>query len=232
MRYQQFEMEDARSSVQKVCCSWSGGKDSCLGLHRMMAGGSQLVCLMTMFTESGDRSRSHGLARDIIEAHARLIGVPLLSASASWDEYECAFTDLLRQAGKLGATASVFGDIDIPRHRQWEENVCQQAGLCAELPLWQHDRLKLLDEWWSAGFEARIVVAREGVVDRRFLGRVLDRDTAAELTATGIDPCGENGEFHTVVTSGPLFPEPLRLDLIDQHLFQDCWFQDFALASR
>jgi uncharacterized protein (TIGR00290 family) len=216
-----------------ICCSWSGGKDSCLALHRALAAGNQLACLVTMFTEDGHRSRSHGLAREVIEAQAAAIGAPLLTASASWDDYEAAFVELLRRAKGLGTDTAVFGDIDIPRHRAWEENVCGQAGLIASLPLWQHERLALLEEWWAAGFEARIVVARDGLVDRRYLGRVLDRPTALELAATGIDPCGENGEFHTLVTAGPLFRQPLQLELREQVLKADCWFQDLAVrASR
>jgi len=219
------------SLVTSVCCSWSGGKDSCLALHRTLAAGDRLSCLVTMLTEDGHRSRSHGLAREVLEAQATAIGVPLLTAAATWDNYESAFVGLLRRAKQLGATTTVFGDIDIPRHREWEENVCRQAGLDALLPLWQTDRLKLLDEWWSAGFEARIVVAREGLVDRRYLGRVLDRQVAQELAATGIDPCGENGEFHTLVTAGPLFQQSIQVDLLNHHLRADCWFQDLALAE-
>jgi diphthine-ammonia ligase len=215
-----------------IACSWSGGKDSCLALWRMVRAGARLDCLLTMFTEDGERSRSHGLSRAVLEDQAAAIGVPLLSRSATWDNYETAMVDLLREAASRGVTATIFGDIDIPRHRAWEENVCQQAGLNAVLPLWQKDRLAILDEWWSAGFEARIVVARDGVVERRYLGRVLDRQTAAELAATGVDACGENGEFHTVVTSGPLFREPIHIVIGEQILRSDCWFQDLAAEPR
>jgi uncharacterized protein (TIGR00290 family) len=165
----------------------------------------------------------------VLEAQAASIGVPLLTAAASWDHYEAAFIGLLGQARELGAETAVFGDIDIPRHREWEENVCRAARLNAELPLWQNDRIALLEEFWAAGFESRIVVAREGLVDRRFLGRVLDRATAEELAATGVDACGENGEFHTVVTGGPLFREPIELELRGQVLRSGCWFQDVTV---
>jgi diphthine-ammonia ligase len=221
---------------EAICCSWSGGKDSCLALYRALStcGESgekpRLVCLLTMFTEDGRRSRSHGLAREVLEAQADAIGVPLLTASASWDDYETAFVDLLRQAKQRGAITAVFGDIDIPRHRDWEENVCREAGLTASLPLWQHDRLALLDEWWAAGFEARIVVARETLVDRSYLGRVLDRAAALQLAATGVDPCGENGEFHTLVTAGPFFRQPINIVLREQVLKSDCWFQDLDVV--
>jgi len=183
-----------------------------------------------MFTEDGERSRSHGLPRQVVEGQAASLQVPLISASASWENYEAAFIALLGKAKAIGAQTVVFGDIDIPRHREWEESVCRAAELNSELPLWQHDRMALLEEFWTAGFEAQIVVAREGVVDRRFLGRVLDHETAAELAATGIDPCGENGEFHTVVTAGPLFREPIELELRGQVLRSGCWFQDVAVA--
>lgn len=215
---------------ERIVCSWSGGKDSCLALDRAIRGGARPVCLATMFTEDGERSRSHGLSRGVIEAQAAAISLPLLSRSASWDDYEAAMVDLLCEAQQQhGATAGVFGDIDIPRHRQWEEMVCQRAGLAALLPLWQEERLALLAEWWQRGFEARIVVVREGVLDRRFLGRTLDLQAADEITAAGADACGENGEFHTVVTSGPLFHQPIRLICGQQVLRSGCWFQDVRL---
>jgi len=218
--------------MKSICCSWSGGKDSCLALHRVLARGDvRLACLVTMLTEDGKRSRSHGLSLQVLEAQAAAIGVPLLTASATWDEYEHGMVGLLSAARELGAEAAVFGDIDIPRHRDWEESVCRQAGLAALLPLWQEDRLAILDEWWSAGFEARIVVAREGLVDRRYLGRVLDRQVADELMAADVDACGENGEFHTLVTAGPLFRQPLALELGQQVLRSGCWFQDVSRAG-
>src|SRR3954465_7019849 len=104
---------------RNLCCSWSGGKDSCLALYRALRGGRPLSCLVTMFTEDGERSRSHGLPKGVLEAQAASLGVPLLSAAASWDSYEAAFVELLRQAKASGAEAAVFGDIDIPGHREW-----------------------------------------------------------------------------------------------------------------
>jgi diphthine-ammonia ligase len=215
-----------------LCCSWSGGKDSCLALYRALSAGGHLTCLITMFTEDNERSRSHGLAREVLEAQAAAIGVPLLTAAATWDDYEASFVGLLGAAKAKGAAMAVFGDIDIPAHREWEENVCRQAGLTASLPVWQQDRMALLDEWWQAGFEARIVVVRDGIVDRRYLGRILDRQTAQELAATSVDPCGENGEFHTLVTAGPLFRQPIDIELRETVLRSGCWFQDVAIKRK
>jgi diphthine-ammonia ligase len=202
-----------------------------LALYRILATGGRLSCLATMFTEDGQRSRSHGLHRSVLEAQATALQVPLLTAAASWDHYETTFIDLLGQAKRIGADTAVFGDIDIPRHRDWEENVSTAAGIEAELPLWQCDRMALLEEFWAAGFEARIVVARQEMVDRAFLYRVLDREAAEELAAIGVDPCGENGEFHTVVTAGPLFCKPIELAPRGQVLKSGCWFQDVAVLA-
>ena len=214
-----------------IVCSWSGGKDSCLALWRAVQAGASVRGLVTMFTEDGHRSRSHGLSRAVLETQAAAVGVPLLSRAAAWGTYEPAFIDLLCEAKEAGAKTAIFGDIDFPRHRQWEESVCARAGLTAWLPLWQQDRLTLLEEFWNAGFECRIVVVRDGVTDRSYLGRVLDRELADELARAGIDVCGENGEFHTVVTSGPLFARPLSIELRDQVLRSGCWFQDLAVTS-
>jgi diphthamide synthase (EF-2-diphthine--ammonia ligase) len=87
-------------------------------------------------------------------------------------------------------------------------------------------------EWWDRGYEARIVVAREGLVDRRYLGRILDQQVADELTAAGVDACGENGEFHTLVTAGPLFRRPLPVQWGEQVLRSGCWFQDVLVCHR
>jgi uncharacterized protein (TIGR00290 family) len=120
----------------------------------------------------------------------------------------------------------VFGDIDIHSHRDWEESVCRSAQIRAFLPLWQNDRRSLLTEWWRLGFEATIVVIRESVLGRHYLGRRLDPATVREIERRGLDPCGENGEFHTLVTAGPVFNEPLRVKMGRQVKKHDCWVQD------
>ena len=214
----------------RFCCSWSGGKDSCLALYRAKAAGATPTVLLTMLTEAGERSRSHGLRREVIEAQAAAVGVELRTTATSWDDYEQSFVTLLRGVEQDGIGAAVFGDIDIDRHRAWEERVCRAANLTAYLPLWQEDRLALLDEWWRLGFEARIVAVKAGVVSREYLGCQLDAPLAAEFIRLGVDACGENGEFHTVVTDGPVFSRPLRLVPGPQVQRSGYWFQDLALA--
>ena len=170
---------------QQFVCSWSGGKDCCLAMHRAVRNGCRPSHLVTMFVEHGGRTRSHGLAAEVIRAQAAALGVPLVPVATSWDEYEQRLTAALSGLAHGGARAAVFGDIDIDRHRQWEENVCRAAGLRAWLPLWQTPRRQLLDEFLAAGFVAQIVAARDGTLDREFLGRRLDAATVEELWRAG-----------------------------------------------
>lgn len=213
------------------CCSWSGGKDCCLALARTVASGGRPRLLITLLTEAGQRSRSHGLRREVLAAQAAALGVPLASQATSWSDYEASTIQLLQRAKTAGCEAAVFGDIDILRHRQWEERVCAAAGLRPELPLWQQDRHELLREFWQLGYECRIVAARDGLVNPALLGRVLDEPLAQELSAAGIDACGENGEFHTLVTSGPLFQRPLPVAFGQRVLRDGCWFIDVELGA-
>ncbi len=219
------------SAGERFCCSWSGGKDSCLALHRAVVAGAKPEVLLTMLIEGGERTRSHGLPLTVIEAQARSLALPLRTVATSWDDYEQSLIGLLRGVKADGIEDAVFGDIDIPRHRAWEELVCSAAGVRPFLPMWQEDRFSLLEEWWRLGFKTRIIAIKEGVVGQPYLGRELDRQTAHELAQTGVDACGENGEFHTVVTDGPLFHQPIQLVLKSQVLRSGYWFQDVALAD-
>lgn len=216
---------------EPVACSWSGGKDCSLALYRMVQQGCRPAALVTMFTENGERTRSHGLPREAIEAQAYAIGCPLISVSATWAGYEAGFGECLARVKALGIQKVVFGDIDLEDHRLWEERVCANAGLAALLPLWQVERMVLLEEWWSAGFAATIVAVRQNVLPQTLLGQLLDRPTVARVVAEGADACGENGEYHTLVTAGPLFRAPLSIELLEQVVKADCWFQDVRITT-
>lgn len=215
----------------RVACSWSGGKDCCLALHRLVQRGLQPAALVTMFTEDCRRTRSHGLLREVIEAQANAIGCPLISANATWAGYEAGLVTCLERVKALGIPAVVFGDIDLEDHRLWEERVCSLVGLTPLLPLWQAERMQLLEEWWSAGFSATIVAVRQNVLTRDLLGRTLDRDAIASIIAQGADACGEKGEYHTLAVSGPLFNKRVAIRLREQVLMADCWFQDLELTD-
>jgi uncharacterized protein (TIGR00290 family) len=206
--------------------SWSGGKDSCLALHRAAAAGVEVRTLVTMLTEGGRRTRSHGLRVEVVEAQADALGVPLVTRATSWAGYEAAFTEALREAGAVGATAAVFGDIDLADHRSWCVRVCRNARLSALHPLWQEPRRALLDEALSLGVEGVVVAVRDGVVPRELLGRALDPGLVGELEALGIDPCGERGEYHTAVLAAPGFARRVEVRAGGSELRDGVWFLD------
>lgn len=195
-------------SGQAVCSS-SGGKDSMLALWYARQAGVQLRTLLTMFDETGLRSRSHGVPRAIVERQAQALGLELLAPSAGWTDYEKVFVDALSTLRASGHEIAVFGDIDLAAHREWEERVCGLAGMSACLPLWQKDRLQLARESIALGFKAIVVCVDSRHLGDEFCGRQFDESFIADLPA-GVDACGENGEFHTFVYDGPLFAHPVE----------------------
>jgi uncharacterized protein (TIGR00290 family) len=212
-------------------CSWSGGKDSVLALQLAMDQGATPVALFTMLDESGKRSRSHGLPLHILEAQASALGLPLITRSATWDNYTDRFIEGLKQCVLAGGEACLFGDIDIESHRQWCEAACVAAGISASLPLWQRPRRELLAEFLQRGYTARIVVVRNTKMSPIFLGRRLDQGLVAELEVLEVDACGENGEYHTVVTDGPLFSKAIRLTGVGELAVADCTLLQLELVG-
>ncbi len=211
--------------------SWSGGKDACLAMYRVSQAGGRVEAIINMRVESGERSRSHGLRRDVVEAQARELGVALEGAATSWKAYEEDLVGILRRLAGAGIEAVVFGDIDLQAHLDWEEMVCRGVGLTPVLPLWREEHLGLVREFVGAGFETRIVAVKDQLLPPDYLGRVLTPDLAEEFTRQGIDACGENGEFHTVVTNGPLFTHPIDLVPGERVLRDGYWFIDFEVEA-
>jgi diphthine-ammonia ligase len=217
---------DTPTAGTPFVCSWSGGKDSCLALHRAIGAGARPAALLTILDEGGERSRSHGLAVDVLRAQSAALGIPLATRAASWGEYESTFIAALRELGEAGVEAGVFGDVDIEEHRQWEEKVCAAAGIAAHLPLWQTPRRALLDELLALGFKAMVIATKDDPMGDRYLGQTLDAELIREFERAGIDLCGEAGEYHTVVTDGPIFARPLVLRMGECALHSGYWFLD------
>lgn len=198
-------------ATARFIASWSGGKDSCYAVMRAMRDGHRPVRLLNMMNENGRISRSHGLPPWLLAQQAAVLSVPLVTVPASWGDYERLFTDtLVRLKAESSATAAVFGDIDLQPHRDWEEKVCAAAGLTAMLPLWHGDRMGLVREMLAAGIVTVITSCRADLGEE-LIGRRLTIPLAEELAARGVCPCGENGEFHTLVLDCPLFSQALPL---------------------
>lgn len=194
-----------KSGTFEFFCSWSGGKDSCLALYRMLNAGHVCRSLFTMVDEDGKYSRAHGLTPDLIKRQSRMMNLPLCTVNASWKNYEDEFRKKLTSFRQNGLTHGVFGDIDLEQHRQWVERICDETGFQFHLPLWKEKRKDMVNEFIDLSFKAVIVVVNTRKMPERFLGRVIDYSIVGELEDLGIDACGENGEFHSFVFDGPLF---------------------------
>lgn len=192
--------------------SWSGGKDSALAFYRAVQQGHVPIALFTMFEEDGERSKSHGLKKQILEAQAERMGLPLVIGEADWVGYEEEFIRHLQNFKEQGIEMGVYGDIDLQDHLDWVEKVSKQAELDVLHPLWQEARRSLLEELVEEEFKAVITVVDTARVGEEFLGRAFTRELIEELEALGIDACGEEGEFHTTLVDGPIFVEPLPVE--------------------
>ena len=205
-------------------CSWSGGKDSCLALYHAIQNGGKPHSLLTVLSEDGVTSRSHALPKPLIDEQARSLGLQPVFRSASWQEYEAEFISGLHESKKAGIETGVFGDIDIDSHRDWVRRVCDVAGIVAVHPLWKRDRRELLEEFVALGFRAQIVVINEQKMNKSFLGKTIQAQTIVEMEETGIDPSGELGEYHTVVTDGPIFSSKVKIKPAAQRYHEGYWF--------
>lgn len=183
-----------------IAAMWSGGKDSCLAVWRAINSGYSVDRLICMLNEN-KTSRAHGLNKKAISKQAEAVGIDVVFGSSTWEGYGEALKKVIE---KLGVQKIVFGDIFLEEHRTWIEKFCGEIGVQPIFPLWGDDTLNLAREFVSEGFEAYIVAVRKDV-DISILGRKFDHELVDLLVESGIDPCGENGEFHTFVVSGPLF---------------------------
>ena len=199
------------ATQQKFIVSYSGGKDSTLALYHAMQVG-KAIGLIVMLEEQGLRSRSHAMSMEIIQAQANALGLPIITASSSWNDYETEFLKLLADAKQQGADVLVTGDLDMPEHGCWHNRITQQAGLKLCMPLWQRPHREVIEEFIQLGFKTMIVTVNLDLgMKVNDLGKILTLDYIQELENRGIDPCGEGGEFHSTVINGPLFTAPIAV---------------------
>ena len=215
----------------RAAVSWSGGKDSYLALHRSRSS-YDIVALITMFDEGGARSRSHGLRPQILEAQANRLSLTICTGRGSWATYEDGYLQALADARALDISHVIFGDIMYDSNREFPERVCAASGLVAVEPLWGESTDRLYREFVDTGADARIVTVRESVLDASWLGRRLTLSLLPELQAAGADPCGELGEYHTVVVDAPAFSRPIDLLPLDRVSHGGCWALDFAISEH
>ena len=206
--------EANRSMKEKILFTWSGGKDSVMALHELKKNaGYEIVALLTTLTKDYERISMHGVRRELLEAQAISLGIPLekvlISRRSSNEEYESRMRAALGRYKAEGVTCVAFGDIFLEELRKYRENNLAKIGMKGIFPLWKRRTSDLARDFINAGFRAVITCVDSEVLDRRFAGREFDETFLSELPS-GVDPCGENGEFHSFVCDGPVFKNAIR----------------------
>jgi len=196
----------------RVALSWSGGKDSALALERLRADPAvEIVALVTTVTRDFDRVSMHGVRRALVRAQAAALALPLveveIAAGAGNDAYETAFAEALATLAEGGVREMAFGDLFLGDVRAYRERQLRTAGWRARFPLWGEDTRALAKRFVAVGYRAMVVAVDPRHLSAAWAGRNLDAAALAELPLQ-VDPCGENGEFHTFVWAGPIFARP------------------------
>lgn len=189
---------------------WSGGKDSALALWRARRRGMDVRWLVTTFDGATERVRFHATPIVAIERQAEAAGVPLMRVATAWEDFDASLRAVLTRLRDEGCSGVVFGDIHLADVRAWYEERTRAFGFEHVEPLWGEDPRTLLSEFVAIGGRAVLTCVELDKLDPSWLGRVVDYDFVREIARLGIDPCGENGEYHSFAYVGPFFTHPVR----------------------
>jgi uncharacterized protein (TIGR00290 family) len=222
--------------VRRAVLSWSSGKDSAYALHAVRGQGEvEVVGLLTSVGEEAERVAIHGVRREVLRAQAASLGFPLwevpLPAVCPKAVYEARMAEALSRLREEGIGDVVFGDIHLADVRAYREAQIARAGLAGHFPLWGRETGGLAREMLGKGMAARVVTLDPERVPAGLAGARFDR-AFLEGLPEGVDRCGENGEFHTLVTDGPGFERPLRLEAGEVVERNGYVYADFALAGE
>ncbi|WP_049969284.1 Dph6-related ATP pyrophosphatase [Haladaptatus cibarius] len=202
----------AESTESRTVLSWSGGKDAAYALFEL--GTDDVTELLTTISENG-RSSMHGVRQKLYEKQAESIGLPIrfveLPQECSNEEYESRMADVMAEYESLGIERVAFADLFLEEIREYRENQLAETNIDGYWPVWNRDTDEQIEAFLDAGFRATVVAVDGSLLDLAFAGRELDSAFLADLPEN-IDPCGENGEFHTFVWDGPIFDAPVSVE--------------------
>ncbi|MCX5701180.1 MAG: diphthine--ammonia ligase [Candidatus Omnitrophica bacterium] len=213
--------------------SWSGGKDSCLACYKAIKQGYKVKYLLNFISRESKRGCFHGLEGKLLKFQADLIGIPLVQYEVSPDmqKYEEEFKSAVTEVRGKDIGTMVFGDIYLLEHESWIKRVCADLEIKALEPLWNNDPENIVNEFITSGFQAIIVSCKADIMGKEFLGRYVDKELVVELKKRGICPCGEKGEFHTLVVDGPIFSKPIKI-LEAQPILKESFWQHWFLDIK
>jgi uncharacterized protein (TIGR00290 family) len=214
---------------EPILFCWSGGKDSAMALHALLQRNDvSIAALLTTVTQGYDRISMHGVRRELLQRQAESIGLPLhevrIPPECVNSIYEARMEQALRIHYDQGVRSVAFGDIFLEDLRAYREKNLARIGMTASFPIWKRDTRELIRSFHSAGFRAVAACVDSKVLDRSFAGRELDDSFFRDLPPA-VDPCGENGEFHTFVFDGPIFRHPIPVrtgEVIERDFFVFC----------
>ena len=204
----------------KLVMCWSGGKDSCVALHELRSSGDhEVAALLTTVTKDHDRISMHGVPRALLRLQAEAIGLPLVEAvippDCTNDIYETAMSEAFEQFRAEGIENVAFGDLFLEDIRAYRDVLMARNSMKAIYPVWGRDTRQFVLDFVAAGFKAVTCCVDLNVLTEDFAGRVIDERFLADLPGS-VDPCGENGEFHTFVFDGPGFDSPVPVAIGDR----------------
>ena len=226
-------MQLERTEKGNAVVSWTGGKDGCYSCYKAMAEGYHVTYLLHF--RNVNKVGSHEINPQIIQAQSKALGIPLLQRGfTSYEqEFKRAISDLRAQGESIDG--AIFGHIET--HKTLVKRICRDMNLDQILPLWKQDSDKILRDIINSGFEVLVVSVKDGLLGREWLGRRIDESFIHDLRDLNpsINPCGENGEFHTLVTDGPIFKKKIKIFASGHPLREGYWFLDageFALLDK
>jgi len=200
--------------LENVLLSWSSGKDSAWALHVLRNAGVRVTALFTTFNSAADRVAMHAVRRSLVREQARAVGLPLWSVELPWPctnlDYEDLIRPIFKRAVEEGITAVAFGDLFLEDVRAYREQQLSGTGLKPLFPLWRLPTPALAEEMIAAGVRAKITCVNPAKLDASFAGRNFDSAFLRDIPHE-VDPCGENGEFHTFVYESPVFRYPISV---------------------
>ena len=223
---------DATAGETPVLVSWSGGKDSCFALYETQrAPGHRVAALLTTLTRDFDRISMHGVRRELLEEQAASLGLPLhkifISKDASNDEYERKMAEALAEYRGQGIDSIVFGDLFLADIRAYREQFLTRHKMHGLFPVWKRETSDFIREFIELGFKTIVTCVNSKVLDGSFVGKTIDEAFLSSLPE-GVDPCGENGEFHTFVFDGPIFARPVEFSIGEIVFRESFWFCDLV----
>lgn len=203
--------------TENLFFNWSTGKDSALALHTLLEDPNfEVKHLLTTVNAHFDRVSMHGLRRALMEQQIASIGIPYstveLPESPSMEEYNVVMQDVITTLKQKGLNSTAFGDIFLEDLRKYREDNLRKQDIKAHFPLWKKDTLSIAKTFFDLGFKAITVCCKSDLLDESFVGREYNQSFVDDLPEN-IDPCGENGEFHTFCYAGPIFKEPIEFTI-------------------